>query len=314
MTASTQVGPREAVVLAGSGPVLAPKRRPKIGWAGYAFISPWLIGFLFFTLGPMVASLYLSLTDYSGLSDPEFIGTANYERMLHDPLFWQSLYNTGYYTLFSVAGTLFFAFIVALLLSTDLPGIGVFRTLFYIPVMVPAVANSLLWMLLFNDMGLVNRLLEGAGLPVFSWLGDPSMVKLVFISQSIWALGTIAMIFLAGLRDVPTTYYEAADLDGAGTLAKMRHITLPLLSPVIFFNLVILVVNSFQVFTAAYVIGSGPVNSSLFYVLYLYNNAFSYFDMGYASALAWALFVIILVFTAIQFRMARRYVHYEVSQ
>jgi len=263
-------------------------------------------------LGPIIASLYLSFTDYSGLSNAQFIGIGNYRELLKDPLFWKSLYNTFYYVGFSVVATMVAAFLVALLISSDIPGIRLFRTFFYIPVVVPSVANALLWMLLFNDAGFVNGVLHDVGLPTFSWLFDPRIAKLVFVSMSVWGLGTFAMIFVAGLRDIPVTYYEAAAVDGAGPLAKLRYITLPLMAPVIFFNVVIGVINSFQVFTAAYVISSGgPANATLFYVLYLYSNGFRYLRMGYASALAWILFLIILIFTAIQFRLARSWVHYE---
>lgn len=294
--------------------------RRREAFAGYAFIAPWIVGLIGLTLGPMIASLYFSFTEYSVLSAPEWIGVENYTRMWHDDLFWTSLYNTAYYAVFSVIGVLVLGLLVALLISGDLHGVRVFRTLFYMPIVVPVVANSLLWSIMFRNEGVINGFLTRVGLPTFNWLGDPSMVKLVYISMSIWALGTTAMIFVAGLRDVPITYYEAARIDGASRLQQFRHVTLPLLAPVILFNLVIGVINSFQVFTAAYVISSGagsaggPANSSMFYVLYLYLNAFRHLEIGYASAMAWVLFLIILAFTAIQMRVARSYVYYEAER
>lgn len=313
MTATT-TGPARRGAQLTSSPSARARSRWRRDLPGWLFISPWLVGFTAFILGPIVASFYLSLTRYSALSKAKYIGLANYRTMVKDPLFWQSLYNTFYYAGFAVVGTVVSAFLVALLLSADVPGIRFFRTFFYVPVVVPVVANSLLWLLMFNDEGVVNGLLHTVGLPIFSWLGNPSIVKLVFVSQAVWGLGTAAMIFVAGLKDVPRTYYEAAEIDGAGVWSRMWNITLPLMAPVIFFNLVIGVINSFQVFTAAYVITSGgPSNASLFYVLYLYNNGFRYFQMGYASALAWVMFLIILVFTAIQFRLARSWIYYERS-
>lgn len=283
--------------------------------AGYLFTMPWLIGLLLFTLGPMVASLYFSMTDYSGLDSPRWIGLENYQRMQDDPLFWTSLRNTAYYVVLSVGATTIAALASALLLSADVTGIKVFRTLFYVPVVVPMVANSLLWVVLFNNEGLVNQVLGWFGLPEFTWLFDPDIAMLIYVSMAVWGLGTYAIIFLAGLKDIPTIYYEAASIDGAGALQKFWHITLPLMAPVILFNVVIGVINSFQVFTAAYIItAGGPANSTLFYVLYLYQNAFKYFDLGYASALGWVLFVIVTILTAVQFRVSKSFVYYEADR
>lgn len=305
--------------LSGVGTGAAP-RRPRAAsrresTAGFLFISPWVLGLLFFTLGPMLWSLYLSFTDYSGLAAPHYVGFDNYRRMKEDPLFWTSLINTAYYVVFAVGGTTVAAMGAALLLSADIRGIQIFRTIFYVPVVVPMVANSLLWVVLFHNEGLVNQVLHFVGLPTFTWLFDPSIAKLVYVSMAVWGLGTYAMIFVAGLKNVPVVYYEAAAIDGAGPVRRFWHITLPLMAPVILFNVVIGVINSFQVFTAAYIITSGgPANSTLFYVLYLYQNAFKYFDMGYASALGWVLFLIIVVFTALQFRISRSFVYYEAER
>lgn len=283
---------------------------------GYLFISPWIAGMVIFTVGPMIASLYLSFTDYSVFTDPKWVGLKNYaDILLRDQLFWTSLMNTAYYVAVSVPATLIVAFLMALLLSLELPGIGLFRTFYYVPVVVPSVANALLWSLLFTNQGLVNEALQLVHLPPFNWLFDPRITKLIFVVMGVWGAGATAMIFLAGLKDVPSTFYEAASVDGAGVWQRFRHITLPLLTPVIFFNLVIGIIATFQVFTGAYIItAGGPANSTLFYVLYLYNNGFSYFKMGYASALAWILFVIILGFTAIQLRLSRAWVFYETQR
>lgn len=297
---------------------LSARRRESI--AGYGFITPWIIGLVALTTGPMIASLYFSFTEYSVLSPPKWIGIENYQRMWHDDLFWTSLYNTGYYVAFSVAGVLIIGLAVALLISGDVPGIRFFRTLFYMPIVVPIVANGLLWSIMFSNEGIVNGALSRVGLPKFDWLGNPGMIKIVYVSMAFWAMGTTAMIFVAGLRDVPITYYEASRIDGAGPIQQFRYITLPLLAPVILFNLIIGIINSFQVFTAAYVISSGgaaiggPANSSLFYVLYLYLNAFRHLELGYASAMAWVLFLIILAFTLLQIRLARSRVYYQAER
>lgn len=281
---------------------------------GRLFVLPWVIGFVVFTVGPMLASLYFAFTDYSVLSSAKWVGLENFQRMFTgDRLFWLSLWNTALFVLLSVPLNLTLAFFMAMLLNRDLPGTGFFRTLYYIPVILPAVANALVWTLLFSgDTGVINSTLRTLGLPTVNWLFDPTITKLVFVIMGLWGVGGAAIIFLAGLRNIPESLYEAASLDGASAVRQFRHITLPMMTPVIFFNLVLSIIATFQIFTGAYVItGGGPANSTLFYVLYLYKNGFQFFKMGYASALAWVLFAIILIFTVLQLRGSKLWVYYE---
>ena len=301
---------------------LQTKHRPgplarKEAWEGRLYILPWLAGFLIFTIGPMVASIYFSFTKYSVLSGADWLGLDNYTKLFGaDRLFGLTLYNTFYFVILSVPLNLFVAFLVALLLSVQVRGINLYRTLYYLPVITPAVASALTWGMLFSgDYGLVNAVLQALGLPTFNWLFNPKITKLVFVIMGLWGIGGSAIIFLAGLQNVPRVLYEAAGIDGANLWHLFRHITVPMMTPLIFFNLVLGIIGTFQVFTGAYIItAGGPANSTLFYVLYLYNNAFRFFKMGYASALAWVLFVIILVFTVIQLRMARLWVFYEAER
>jgi multiple sugar transport system permease protein len=289
----------------------------KEAWEGRLYILPWLLGFLIFTIGPMLAAIYFSFTDYSVLSQPKWVGLDNFTRMLNnDRLFWLSLYNTAYFVALSVPLNLIAAFAVALLLSIEVRGINIYRTLYYLPVIIPSVANLLTWNLLFSgDFGVVNAVLRSIGLPTLNWLFDPQITKLVFVIMGVWSIGTAAIIFLSGLQNVPHSLYEAASIDGANWWHRFRRITIPMMTPLIFFNLILGIIGTFQVFTGAYIItAGGPANSTLFYVLYLYNNAFKFFKMGYASALSWALFVIILLFTLIQLRLARLWVFYEADR
>jgi len=287
---------------------------------GYVFIAPWLVGFLIFTAGPMLASLYLSFCKYD-LHTLTWVGTRNYQVLLtRDPLFAKSLTNTALYVLFSVPIGLTGSLLIALLLNQRVKGIAFFRTAFYLPSLVPAVASALVWQWVFHpDAGILNYgiftfgKLIGHPLKGTQWLQDPKTALASLILMSLWGIGGARMIiFLAGLQGVPDQLYEAASLDGARTWATFRHVTLPMLSPTLFFNLVLGIIGSFQVFTSAYVMtNGGPNNATLLYVLYLYNNAFRYFKMGKASAMAWILFVILLVFTLIQFRNSSRWVYYE---
>jgi multiple sugar transport system permease protein len=280
---------------------------------GYIFIAPWLIGFVVFAVGPIVASFFLSFTRYELITDPVWIGADNYVSLVsNDRLFWLSLYNTAYYTLFGVPLGIIVAFLLAMLLNRPLPGIGVYRTVFYLPVVSSGVAISLLWIWLLNpQFGLVNYLLRLIGLPGPGWLVDAAWAKPAFILMSVWSVGGTVVIFLAGLQGVPRTLYEAAALDGANAWRQFWHVTVPMMSPVIFFTLVIGIIGSFQVFTQAYVMtGGGPQNATLFYVLYLFRQGFGLFRMGYAAAMAWILFLIILLLTLIQMTLARRWVYY----
>jgi multiple sugar transport system permease protein len=286
----------------------------KSAHVGYAFILPWVFGFLILTLGPMLTSLYLSFHKYD-LASIEFIGGENYRRLFYeDPLFWKSLRITVTYALFSVPLGISASLGIALLLNTPVKGIPLFRTFFYLPSLVPAVASAVLWQWMFNaDNGILNLVLKTFGFGAPQWLQDEKWTMPAFILMSLWGAGGGRMIiFLAGLQGISPTYYEAAILDGAGGWKQFKNITLPLLSPVVFFNLVLGVIGSFQVFTQAYVMtNGGPNNASLFYALYLFRNAFEYFKLGKASAMAWVLFAILLALTGIQFLISKRWVHYE---
>jgi multiple sugar transport system permease protein len=281
--------------------------------AFYGFISPWLIGFICFTGGPIVASLYFSVTNYTILSSPEYIGLDNFRALFSDPLFATSLYNTLYYAVFFVPLGIIFAFLMALLLNQKVAGLAVYRTVYYLPSIVPAVANSILWIWLLNPQwGLINTALASIGIQGPGWLTSEVWSKPAIILMSLWGIGSWIIIYLAGLQGVPEQFYEAAEVDGATTLKKFFHITLPLMTPTIFFTMITGIIGAFQVFTQAYIMtNGGPVNSTLFYALYLFRNAFNYLKMGYAAAMAWVLFLIILVLTVIQFRLAQRWVFYE---
>lgn len=281
---------------------------------GYVFVGPWIIGFLVFTLVPVVASFGLSFMDYELISAPTWRGLRNYGELLtRDRLFRLSLYNTVYYTLFSVPLGIIVAFLLALLLNVQLPGMNLYRTVFYLPAVSAGVSVSLLWLWLFNSrFGLINFLLRSIGLPGPGWLVDPSWAKPAFILMSVWGVGGTVVIFLAGLQGVPRSLYEAAEIDGANTLQRFRHVTIPMMTPVIFFNMLVGIIGSFQVFTAAYVMtGGGPQYSTLFYVLYLFRQGFKLLRMGYAAAMAWILFIIIVVLTLIQLRLSTKWVYYE---
>jgi multiple sugar transport system permease protein len=281
---------------------------------GYLCILPWVVGFILFTAGPMLASAFLAFTEYDISFAPKFIGLGNFIQMFRDdPLFWKSLFNTAFYTFLFVPMHLVIALVAALALNVRLRGIGIYRTIFYIPSITPTVASAFLWMWVFNpDYGLANALLQMLGLPPSRWLFDESMAKPSFIIMSLWGLGSAMIIFLADLQGVPETLYEAASIDGANSIRRFIHITIPMITPVIFFNLVVGIIGSFQIFTVAYVATQGgPNNATLFYVLYLYNQGFQFLHMGYASALAWVLFAIILAFTFIQLGLAKRWVYYE---
>lgn len=281
---------------------------------GFIFIVPWLVGFLAFTAGPMIASFVLSFHKYD-LHAAQFVGLENYRRLLKDdPLFWKALSNTIIYAVFSVPLGVAGSLAVAILLNQPVKGQRLFRTMFYLPSLVPAVASALLWQWIFNaDNGILNTMLGLVGVPPVEWLQNERYTLPAFILMSLWGIGGGRMvIFLAGLQGISESYYEAARLDGATTWMQFRKVTLPMLSPVMFFNTILGVIGAFQVFTSAYIMtGGGPNNASLFYALYLFRNAFEYFKLGKASALAWILFVILMVITFIQFRVSKRWVHYE---
>lgn len=281
---------------------------------GYLLISPWLVGFLVFTVGPLLASFFYSFTDYDVIQPPAWVGLTNYVNLFrNDALFWTSLWNTLVYTVLSVPLGVVFGLIVALLLNQRVRGIAVLRSVYYLPSVMPAVATSILWLWLLDPhTGIINGLLRLVGGPQPGWLSDPSWSKPALVLMSLWGFGTSMVIYLAGLQNIPTELYEAAMLDGADDRRKFWHVTLPMLSPVILFNVIIGTINSFQVFTAAYIMtNGGPVNSTLFYVLYLFNQAFSYFHMGVAAAMAWLLFLLVAAVAFLQFRVIGRRVYYE---
>jgi len=279
---------------------------------GLAFVSPFLIGFSVFTIYPILASFYFSFTYYPIFSSPEWVGAKNYVELFHDRLFWTALYNTIYYTVFSVPLGIITALSLALLLNMKVKGLAVYRTIFFLPTIVPIVASSVLWLWIFNPQyGLINSILRLLHLPAPGWLTDPRWAKPALILMSMWGVGGSVVLYLAGLQDVPEQLYEAAELDGASAWAKTIHITLPMLSPVIFFTLIMGLIGSFQYFTQAWIMTSGgPDNATLFYALYLFNNAFQYFRLGYASAMAWILFIIILGATLLVFKVTGRFVYY----
>ncbi|HOP56057.1 MAG TPA: sugar ABC transporter permease [bacterium] len=281
---------------------------------GYFYISPWLIGFLIFVAGPMIASLYFSFCDYQLLIPPKWIGINNYVRIFSDdPLFMKSLWNTLYYTVGSVILGVIGSLILAVLLNQRVRGETIFRSMFYLPTLTPAVAMAILWGWLFNtEFGLINRTLARIGIQGPAWLYSTEWVIPSFIIMSLWGIGGSRMIILlAGLQGIPQELYDAAEVDGVNWWTRFRYVTFPLLSPSLFFVTVTGIISSFQVFTTSYIMTSGgPANASLFYVLYLYRNAFEYFKMGYASALAWILFIIVIILTLLQFRLAGKWVYY----
>ena len=286
---------------------------------GLLFISPWLLGFLVFTLFPFAASFYFSFCWYDGLKAPQWIGLENYHRLFfEEPLFWKSVCNTLYYAVFEVPLGICFGVGIALLLNMNVRGIAIYRTIFFLPSIVPAVASSVLWMWLLNpQFGVINTLLRFIGIPGPGWITSPNWSKPALILMGLWGVGGTMVIYLAGLQDIPQSLYEAAELDGANAWRRTLHITLPILTPVIFFNLVMGLIGAFQYFTQAYVMtqnnpgGPGsPVNSTLFYNLYLFNQAFAYLNFGFASALAWVLFIFVSILTLIVFKTQGRWVHY----
>jgi multiple sugar transport system permease protein len=294
---------------------------------GLLFISPWLLGFLAFSLYPAVASLYYSFTDFKILQIPRWIGLNNYVALINDPLFWKSLSNTLYLTLVGVPLAVIVALCIALLLNRKgIRGIGIFRTIFYLPVVIPGVAAAILWIFLLNPSnGLVNQFLRVFGIDGPGWFFDPAWSKNGIILLTIWAAGDVVIIYLGALQGVSRALYEAAEVDGAGAWVKLRHVTIPMISPAILFNLITGAIGAFQYFTQAFVISGGIArgndgsiggiqNALLFYGLNLYNYGFRYFQMGYASALAWFLLVTILVATVLLLRVSRNRVYYESAQ
>jgi multiple sugar transport system permease protein len=281
---------------------------------GYLFITPWLIGFFVFTLIPILASFYLAFTQYDTLSAPVWIGTENFERMLQDPRYWASVRATLYYVMAAIPLRLVFALAVAMLLNSDRRGVGNYRAMFYAPSIVGgSVAVAVMWQQVFGTEGLVNYCLALVGIPRVIWLGNPNTAIWTLITLAAWQFGSPMLIFLAGLRQIPAPLYEAAAIDGAGAVSKFFKITLPMLSPVIFFNLVMQTINGFIAFTQALIVTNNgrPLDTTLLYVLYVYQRAFQNLQMGYGAAMAWVLLVVIAIVTWLLFKSSSSWVFYE---
>ncbi len=281
---------------------------------GILFMMPWFVGFIIFGLYPMVMSIYYSLCRYDVLRIPQFIGLGNYEKLIfEDPYFWTSISNTLIYTVLRVPLCIIGSLMLAVLVNNAVRGVKFFRTIYFIPSIVTGVVLSVVWLWMFNpQFGLINSFLAYLGIPGPLWLLDPNWSKPSMILMSVWSIGGGRMlVFLAALQGIPKHLYEAAEIDGGGWWAKFKNVTVPMLSPVIFLWSVLEIIFSLQVFVEAYIMTQGgPLNSTMFYNLYLYNKAFNDFEMGYASALAWLLLVISLIITLIQFRLSKKWVHY----
>jgi multiple sugar transport system permease protein len=286
--------------------------------AFYLCVSPWIVGFLIFLAYPTVRSLYLAFTRYQIGHAPVWIGLDNFDRLAHDDLFWKSLTVTGEFVLGSVPGSNLIALGIAMLLAQKIRGIGAWRTIYFLPSVVSIVAISVMWYYVFNPQyGIINALLDYIGIRGPGWYTSETWAMPTIILISWWMVGTQIIIYLAGLKGIPQEYYEAVEVDGGGPWSKFRHITLPLLSPVIFFNVVNGFIGAFQVFDQAYILGAGtgrPNNATLTYMLNLYRQAFQFGSMGYASALAWVLFIIIMILTAFVLRSSSLWVYYEAER
>ena len=280
---------------------------------GWLFASPWVVGFGLFLAFPLLSSIYYSLCDYSVLRPPVFIGAENYQNLFADSLFWTSLKNTAIYTLLVLPATLVVSLGLALLLNTKVRGMAFYRTIFFVPSLVPVVSTAVLWMWLFNnEHGMINQIIGLTGVQGPNWMGDMFWSKPALMIMAVWGTGNAIVIYLAGLQDVPATLYEAADLDGARPWRKTWHITFPMLSPVILFNGIMGIIGTLQVFVQPYVMfpEGAPARSTYMYTMYLYDNAFRFHKMGYASAMGWILFIIIFVLTMLALRFTEKRVHY----
>ncbi|WP_145948382.1 carbohydrate ABC transporter permease [Paenibacillus sp. Y412MC10] len=284
---------------------------------GYVFTSPFVLGFLIFTLYPVLSSLYYSFTDYNLMEAPNWLGLDNYNRMfMEDDKIGKSFQVTFTYVLASVPLRLIFALFVAMILNVATKAVGLYRSAFYLPSLIGgSVAVSIMWQQIFGDQGLVNSFLNLIGIHTStSWIGNPSTALWTLIALSTWQFGSSMIIFLAGLKNIPKDYYEAAGVDGANAIRRFFNITLPMLSPIILFNLTLQTISAFMTFTPAYIISrgeGGPLDQTLLYSLYLYRKAFSHFEMGYASALAWVMLLIVGFLTLLIFKSSTRWVHYE---
>ncbi|XEC94892.1 carbohydrate ABC transporter permease [Paenibacillus tarimensis] len=290
------------------------KKRDHTNVSGYLFILPFLVGFFWLTLFPIGMSLYLSFTKFDLLGSPRWIGMDNYVRMFtEDDKFWQSLKVTFLYAFTAVPFRLIFALIVAMLLVKTIRGSGFYRTALYLPSIIGgSVAVAVMWKQLFGNNGAINGILAALGLPTTSWLGNPDTAIWTLIVLFGWQFGSSMLIFLAGLKNIPMSYYEAASVDGANAWYRFSRITIPLLTPIILFNVIMQMISGFLSFTPSFIVTQGgPLNSTLLYALYLYQRGFMFFEMGYASAMAWVLLLIIGLFTAFVFRSSKHWVHYE---
>jgi multiple sugar transport system permease protein len=287
----------------------------RIRRAGILFALPWIIGLLAFYAYPLFSSMYYSLTNYNVISPSQWIGFENYIALFNDDLFWKGLNNTLVYALLQVPLAIMFGVTLAMLLNLPVFGRGFLRTVFFLPSLLPVIATTILWQWLLNpQFGLVNSFLEKIGITGPGWLGDTTWSKPSLVIMTLWVLGNSILIYLAGLQDISKDYYEAADIDGASWLQKTFHITIPLLTPVIFFNMIMGVIHALQEFTLPYALtyGTGnPAESLLFYSMYLYNNAFLYMKMGYASAMAWILFVVVMAITVVLLKSSGKWVFYQ---
>jgi pectin-derived oligosaccharide transport system permease protein len=311
VTATLQCPPERAAAPVRNRPL---QRRENL--AGYLFLSPWLLGFVLIVGGPVLVSLYLSFTDYSVLGSPEWIGTENYQEMpTRDPRFWTSLSVTLTYLAASVPLVQVVALTLAVALNRGIRGLAIYRAIFYIPSLIGgSVAIAILWTAVFAGDGLLNGVLAAVGIRTdYSWIGTPDTALATLVVLNVWQFGAAMIIYLAGLRQIPVELYEAATVDGAGPARRFVHITLPMLSPVIFFNVLMNVVGAFQAFNTAYIVSNGtggPADATLFYTLYLYQRGFVDFDMGYASALGWVLLLVVAAAVAALFAVSRRLVFY----
>lgn len=284
---------------------------------GYLFISPWLIAFFLFVLIPMIVSFGLSFTNYNVLGSWQFTGLENFQRMFfEDRRYWRSVNATVQYVIFAVPLRLIFALAVAMLLNTKRRGVSFYRAAYYAPSVVGgSIAVAVMWRSIFSRDGLMNFLLAGLGIPATNWLGNPSTAIWTLILLAVWQFGSPMLIFLAGLKNIPEQLYEAADIDGANGWQKFWRITLPMLTPIIFFNLIMQIISGFMVFTQAFIItGGAPLDTTLFYALYVYQRAFVTYEMGYASAMSWVLLSFVAVMTAIVFRSSSYWVFYESAE
>ncbi len=299
-------------------PSSPPRRRPskrvlREWFDGYLYASPFIIGFLTFIAFPMLYSVYLMFVDWNLLNEPRFVGWKNILKVFEDPNANLGLYNSAFYTIFAVPIQLCISFSLALALTQNIRFRSFYRAGFYMPIIVPLVASAIVWQRVFHpEFGILNEVLSWVGIPPQKWLFEPVLAKPAFIFMSFWMIGRQMVIFIAGLGNIPLSLMEAASLDGANAWKRLRHIIIPLMTPLIFYNLIMAIIASFQSFVPAQIMTEGgPENATLFSVLYIYRNGFEYFKMGYAAALAWEFFTIVIGFTIIQFYMSRRWVYYE---